>query len=124
MEVGAPNSNIKDQVRALEELHEKLPSLDTPEPPSIKRDLSGRARQLGTEQVEQLIADYQSGATVYELSDRFGIERSATSSTDTACRCAAAASHLTRSTTPSTSTTSAGPSHESATTSASTTPPC
>ncbi|WP_409491005.1 helix-turn-helix domain containing protein [Amycolatopsis sp. cmx-11-12] len=32
-------------------------------------------QQLGSEQVEQLIADYQSGATVCELGDRFGIER-------------------------------------------------
>jgi hypothetical protein len=57
-------SNTKEQVRALGELREKLPSLDTPEPPSIKRDRPRRARQLSTEQVEQLIADYQAGATV------------------------------------------------------------
>ncbi|WP_197288140.1 helix-turn-helix domain-containing protein [Nocardia sp. NRRL S-836] len=75
VEVRGPYSNTKDQVGTLEELREKLPSLDTPEPPSIKRDRPGRARQLGTEQVEQLIADYRSGATVYELGDRFGIER-------------------------------------------------
>ena len=68
-------SNTKDQVSALEELREKLPSLDTPEPPSIKRDRPRRARQLGSDQVEQLIADYQAGATVYQLGDRFGIER-------------------------------------------------
>jgi hypothetical protein len=80
VEVRGPYSNTKDQVRALEELREKLPSLDTPEPPSIKRDRPGRARQLGTEQVEQLIADYRSGATVYELGDRFGIERRTVSS--------------------------------------------
>ncbi|VVJ19595.1 Uncharacterised protein [Amycolatopsis camponoti] len=41
----------------------------------MKRDRPGRARQLRADQVEQLIADYQSGATVYELGDRFGIER-------------------------------------------------
>ena len=75
MDVRGPYSNIRDQVRVLVELRQKLPSLDSPEPPSIKRDRPGRARQLGTEQVEQLIADYQSGATVYELGDRFGIER-------------------------------------------------
>jgi hypothetical protein len=68
------------QLRAPAELREKLPSLDTPEPTSIKRDRHGRARQLGTEQVEQLIADYWSGATVYELGDRFGIERRTVSS--------------------------------------------
>ncbi|MEV6444782.1 hypothetical protein [Amycolatopsis sp. NPDC051716] len=75
VEVRGAYSNTKDQVRALEELREKLPSLDTPEPPLIKRDRPGRARQLGTAQVEQLIADYRAGATVYELGDRFGVER-------------------------------------------------
>jgi hypothetical protein len=60
---------------ALEELREKLPSLDFPEPILIKRDRPRRARQLRADQIEQLIADYQSGATVYELGDRFGIER-------------------------------------------------
>jgi hypothetical protein len=68
-------SNTKDQVRALAELREKLPRLDTPELTPIKRDRPRRARQLCTDQIEQLIADYQSGATVYELGDRFGIER-------------------------------------------------
>jgi hypothetical protein len=41
----------------------------------IKRDQPRRARQLRADQVEQLIANYRSGATVYELGDRFGIER-------------------------------------------------
>jgi DNA-directed RNA polymerase specialized sigma24 family protein len=62
-------------VRALVGLRKKLPRLDTPEPPSIKRDRPRRARQLGSEQVEQLIACYHSGATVYELATAFGIER-------------------------------------------------
>lgn len=75
MEVRGAYSNIKDQVSALEELREKLPSLDTPEPSSIKRDRPRRARQLGAHQVEELIAGYQSGATVYELGNRCGIER-------------------------------------------------
>jgi hypothetical protein len=68
-------SNTKDQFRALEELHEKLPSLAAPEPALIKHDRPRQARQLRADQVEQLIADCQSGATVYELGDRFGIER-------------------------------------------------
>jgi hypothetical protein len=75
VEVGGAYSNTKDQVRALEELREKLPSLDAPEPPLVKRNRRRRARQLDTQQVAQLIADYQSGATVYQLGDRFGIER-------------------------------------------------
>ncbi|RSN66007.1 hypothetical protein DMH01_06655 [Amycolatopsis sp. WAC 04182] len=75
MELRGPYSYTKDQVRVLEELQEKLPSLDTPELTSIKRDRPRRARQLSPDQVEQLLAAYQSGATVYELGDRFGIER-------------------------------------------------
>jgi len=75
VELRGAYSNIKDQVRALEELRERLPSLDTPEPSSIKRDRPRRARQLRAEQVEELIASYQAGASVYELGDRFGIER-------------------------------------------------
>jgi hypothetical protein len=75
VEVRGPYSNTKDQVKALEELREKLPSLDTPEPRSIKRDRPRRARQLGTDQVQKLIAGYQSGSTVYELGAQFGIER-------------------------------------------------
>jgi hypothetical protein len=43
--------------------------------PSIKRDRPRRFRQLGTDQIEQLIADHQSGSTVYELVTGFGIER-------------------------------------------------
>ncbi|TNC23812.1 hypothetical protein FG385_20490 [Amycolatopsis alkalitolerans] len=80
MDLGGAYYNPKDQVKALEELREKLPSLDAPEPPSIKRDRPDRARQLGADQVEQLIAEYRSGATVYELGDRFGIERRTVSS--------------------------------------------
>jgi hypothetical protein len=53
----------------------RLPSLDTPQPTLAKRDRSRRARQLGNDQIEQLIAGYRSGSTVYELGDRFGIER-------------------------------------------------
>ena len=67
--------NLKDQVRALEKLREKLSSLYAPEPTPAKRDRPRRARQLGADQIQQLIAGYQSGATVYELGDRFGIER-------------------------------------------------
>ena len=67
--------NLKDQVRALEQLRGKLSSLCAPEPTPAKRDRPRRARQLGADQIEELIAGYQSGATVYELGDRFGIER-------------------------------------------------
>jgi hypothetical protein len=67
--------NPKDQVRALEQLRRKLPSLDTPEPTPTKRDRPQRARQLGNDQIEQLITGYQPGSTVYELGNRFGVER-------------------------------------------------
>jgi hypothetical protein len=56
--------NPKDQFRALEQLRRKLPSLDTPEPTPTKRDRPQRARQLGNDQIEQLIAGYQPGSTV------------------------------------------------------------
>lgn len=75
MEVGEAYYNPKDQVKALEQLREKLPSLDTLLPTTAKRDRPRRARQLGAEQIKELIADYQSGATVYELGTQFGIER-------------------------------------------------
>jgi hypothetical protein len=67
--------NPKDQVRALKKLRAKLPSLDAPEPTPAKRDRPRRARQLDNDQIQQLITGYQSGSTVYELGDRFGIER-------------------------------------------------
>jgi len=41
----------------------------------IKRDRPPRVRQLCANQIKELIANYQSGATVYELGGRFGIER-------------------------------------------------
>jgi hypothetical protein len=67
--------NTNTQVEALEKLREKLPNLDTLLPAPVKRDRPRRARRLGTDQIQELIAGYQSGSTVYELGDRFGIER-------------------------------------------------
>ncbi|MEC3975805.1 hypothetical protein [Amycolatopsis sp. H20-H5] len=64
----------------LEQLREKLPSLDTPEPTPAKHDRPRRARQLDHDKIQELIAGYQSGSTVYELGDRFGIERRTVSS--------------------------------------------
>ena len=37
--------------------------------------MPGTARQLSAEQVEQLIAGYRAGATVYTLGSQFGIDR-------------------------------------------------
>lgn len=75
MDLGGAYFNPKEQVRALEQLSEKLPGLDTPEPTPTKQDRPRRARHLGDGHIQQLIAGYQSGSTVYELGDRFGIER-------------------------------------------------
>ena len=43
--------------------------------PAQSGRVPGTARQLGAEQVEQLIADYRAGATVYTLSSQLGIDR-------------------------------------------------
>jgi DNA invertase Pin-like site-specific DNA recombinase len=64
----------------LEQLRERLPNLDTLQPTPPQRDRPRRARQLGADQIQELIAGYQSGSTVYELGDRFGIERRTVSS--------------------------------------------
>jgi hypothetical protein len=53
----------------------KLPDPTTPAPPPIDRPKLSRARQLNADQVKELIAGYQAGATVYELGARFGVER-------------------------------------------------
>lgn len=75
VEVGGAYYNTKDQVRALEALRAKLPDLDASPQPTLKRAKPARARQLDDEQVQKLIEGYEAGATVYELGDRFGIER-------------------------------------------------
>jgi DNA-directed RNA polymerase specialized sigma24 family protein len=68
-------SNPKAQVSALQSLLSKLPDLTKPVQRAPKRHLPGKAKQLGPDQAQELIAGYQAGATVYELGDRFGISR-------------------------------------------------
>ncbi|MFD8495787.1 hypothetical protein [Amycolatopsis sp. NPDC059657] len=75
MDLGGTYYNTKPQVEALETLLQKLPDPFTPAPPPANRPKPGRARQLDADQVKDLIAGYQAGATVYELGTRFGIER-------------------------------------------------
>jgi hypothetical protein len=75
VEVREAYYNPKDQVKALEQLREKLPNLDTLLPTTVEQDRPRRARRLGTDQIQELIAGYQSGSTVYELGAQFGIER-------------------------------------------------
>lgn len=67
--------NTKALLGELESLVRKLP--DPNACPPIRQDqrVPRTARQLGGEQVEQLIADYRAGATVYTLSSQFGIDR-------------------------------------------------
>jgi DNA-directed RNA polymerase specialized sigma24 family protein len=75
VDLGGSYYNTKDEVSALESLLWNLPKLDTPVKPSPKRRKPGRARQLDDKQARRLIAGYVDGATVYELGDRFGIDR-------------------------------------------------
>lgn len=63
------------QVEALERLRRKLPGPGVPVPPPAEGPRLGRARQLGADQVQELIAGYQRGETVYQLGARFGVER-------------------------------------------------
>lgn len=67
--------NTKALLGELESLIRKLPDPTTPPHARPERHVPGTARQLGTEQVEQLIASYRAGATVYTLSSQFGIDR-------------------------------------------------
>ncbi|GAB3474063.1 terminase gpP N-terminus-related DNA-binding protein [Amycolatopsis cihanbeyliensis] len=80
MDLGGAYYNPKDQVSALETLRRKLPDLDTPPQPTPKRPRPGRARHLDDAHIQQLIAGYLSGSTVYELAEQFKIGR------NTVCR--------------------------------------
>ncbi|MFJ9781034.1 helix-turn-helix domain containing protein [Amycolatopsis sp. NPDC101161] len=67
------NTNV--QVRTLEALVWRLPITATPATPSPKRRKPQRARQLSDLQVDELTAAYQAGGTVYDLAERFKINR-------------------------------------------------
>src|SRR5690349_11180356 len=75
VDLGGTYYNTKPQVEALETLLRKLPDPAEPAPPPAARPKPRRARQLDADQVQELIAGYQAGATVYELGDRFSVER-------------------------------------------------
>lgn len=75
MDLGGTYYNTKPQVETLEKLLQQLPDPSTPATPSVDRPKPGRARQLDADQVQELIAGYQAGATVHELGTRFRIER-------------------------------------------------
>jgi hypothetical protein len=75
VDLGGTYYNTKPQVEALETLLRKLPAPAAPAPPPVDRPKPGRARQLDANQVQELIAGYRAGATVYELGAMFSIER-------------------------------------------------
>lgn len=75
VDLGGAYSNTKKQVDALERLRRKLLDPTVPAPSPADRPKPRRARQLGTDQVQELIAGYRDGETVYQLGARFGIER-------------------------------------------------
>lgn len=75
MDQGGTYYNTNAHVEALETLLRKLPDPITPAPPPADRLKPGRARQLDADQVQALIQGYTAGATIYELGDRFGIDR-------------------------------------------------
>ncbi|MFQ6396624.1 hypothetical protein ACLMAJ_24550 [Nocardia sp. KC 131] len=75
MELGGAYYNTNTQVEALEALLQKLPDATTPTQLPVERPKPRRARQLDSPQVAELTTGYQTGATVYELAARFGIER-------------------------------------------------
>ncbi|MEJ7744282.1 MAG: hypothetical protein WKF73_18135 [Nocardioidaceae bacterium] len=75
MEVRGAYYNTKALFRELEALLRKLPDPSEPCPLPAERRRVGTARQLNAEQTQQLIEAYRAGATVYELGDRFGINR-------------------------------------------------
>ncbi|MFC4081794.1 helix-turn-helix domain containing protein [Amycolatopsis samaneae] len=63
------------QVRKLEALIRKLQDPSGPTRSSPERRKSGRARQLTDRQIGELIKDYEGGATIYDLAERFKINR-------------------------------------------------
>ncbi len=67
-------SNRPTQVTALETLLADLPSLEEPVA-EVPRTSWRRVRRLSESEVDQLVADYQAGRTVYELAAQFGINR-------------------------------------------------
>jgi hypothetical protein len=72
--LGGTYYNTNAQVEALKALLRKLPDPTSPAPPA-DRPKPRRARQLEPDQIQEIIAGYQAGATVYQLAARFGIER-------------------------------------------------
>ncbi|MGH2354628.1 MAG: hypothetical protein ACRDJN_23715 [Chloroflexota bacterium] len=75
MELRGTYYNTKQQVSELKSLLRKLPDVSGPLRPAQRGRMLGSARQLDSQQVQELIAGYEAGATVYQLGERFGIDR-------------------------------------------------
>ena len=75
VEVPGGYYNTKQQVSELESLIKKLPEASTPRRPARRGRMPGSARQLDSQQAQELIAGYTAGVTVYQLGERFGIDR-------------------------------------------------
>ncbi|URM93982.1 helix-turn-helix domain-containing protein [Actinomadura madurae] len=75
MDLAGPYYNPNAQLSALQALLQKLPKPDVPARTAPQDRQPRRARRLSDEQVHQLIEDYQSGSTVYQLGERFGVSR-------------------------------------------------
>lgn len=66
--------NTKHQLSELESLLTRLPDASKPLRPARRGRSPGSARQLDSQQVQELISGYAAGATVYQLGDRFDID--------------------------------------------------
>ncbi|MGH8544643.1 MAG: hypothetical protein ACREX3_13660 [Gammaproteobacteria bacterium] len=75
MEIRGVYYNTKHQVSELESLLRRLPDASGPLRPARQGRMPGSARQLESQQVQELITCYQAGATVYQLSEQFGVDR-------------------------------------------------
>jgi DNA-binding CsgD family transcriptional regulator len=72
---GGAYYNPTAQVSELEALLKRLPDPSVPCPRTPSEPLPGTAKQLDADQVQELVAGYRAGATVYQLGERFGIDR-------------------------------------------------
>jgi hypothetical protein len=75
VEVPGGYYNTKQQVSELKSLFSRLPEASKPLRPGRRGQVPGSARQLKSQQVQELISGYQAGATVYQLGEQFGIDR-------------------------------------------------
>lgn len=78
VDVGGAYSNTITQVSALETLLNKLPMFGSPETGELvrkPRQPPRKIKKLRSDQQIDLVAAYCDGATIYELGDRFGIDR-------------------------------------------------